>query len=318
MAKALTYAGLKKKKRSRFSMETKRNCRGYFFVLPWIIGLGAFFVYPLVLSFIISMSKLKILPKGQGFELTWVGIKNFVDAFTDDAYFLERLIEAGREMIIDLPFILLFSLFIAVLLNKPFKGRGFLRSVFFLPVVATSGVMVFALTKTTGSAVVPGGSAGGTTEAMIMLNNLNVKVLLQEIITDPEILSTLIMIMDRAFTIMWSSGVQILIFLAGLQSISGSIYESARVDGATEWEMFWRITVPMIMPIFQVNVVYTIADSFTDYTNTMLQYVDQKMFSDINYGLGSAMAWIYFLSNFIILMLAIGLVRKMTNSYFKD
>lgn len=316
MAKATTY-GLKKNKRSRLSMETKRNCRGYLFVLPWVIGLAAFFIYPMVMSFTISLSKLTILSKGEGFKLEWVGFKNFIEAFTGDAYFLEYLLDALKEMIIDLPFILLFSLFIAVLLNKPFKGRGFLRSVFFLPVVATSGVMVYALTTTSGSAV-PDASGGGTTEAMIMLNNLNIKVLLQNIITNQKLLSTLIMIMDRAFLIMWSSGVQILIFLAGLQSISGSIYESARVDGATEWEMFWKITVPMIMPIFQVNVVYTIADSFTNYNNKMLQYVNQTMFGNVDYGLGSAMAWVYFLSNFIILMLAILLVRKMTNSYFKD
>lgn len=317
MAKALTYSGVNKKKRSRFSMEAKRNCRGYLFVLPWVIGLGVFFLYPLIMSLIISLSKLTVLPKGEGFELTWVGIKNFVYSFTEDAYFFEYLLDALKEMVIDLPFILLFSLFIAVLLNKPFRGRGFLRSVFFLPVVATSGVMVYALTTTSGSAV-PDASAGGTTEAMIMLNNLNIKVLLQHIITNPKLLSTLILIMDRAFLIMWSSGVQILIFLAGLQSISGSIYESARVDGATEWEMFWKITVPMIMPIFQVNVVYTIANSFTNYNNKLLQYVNTVMFGQVDYGNGSAMAWVYFLVNFIILMVAIVIVRAATNSYFKD
>ena len=153
---------------------------------------------------------------------------------------------------------------------------------------------------------------------MIMLSNLNIKALLREVITNQKILNSLINIMDRAFLIMWSSGVQILIFLAGLQSISGSIYESAKVDRATEWEMFWKITVPMIMPILQVNVVYTIADSFTDYNNKLLQYVNTKMFGTIDYGLGSAMAWIYFLISFVILLVLLGIVRLMTNSYFKD
>ena len=316
MARVVAAYGAKK--RSRLSMEQKRNMRGSLFVLPWAIGLGVFFIYPMITSFIISMSDLTVLPKGQGFTLAWVGIKNYMKCFVEDAYFIEYFRKALTDMATDLPFIILFALFIAVLLNKPFKGRGFLRSIFFLPVVATSGVMVYALTLTLGNSTLQSSTSGSTTTAMIMLSNLNIKELLKGVITNPKLLNGLINIMDRAFLIMWSSGVQILIFLAGLQSISGSIYESAKVDGATEWEMFWKITVPMIMPILQVNVVYTIADSFTDYNNKLLQYVNTKMFGTIDYGLGSAMAWVYFLISFVILLVLLGIVRLMTNSYFKD
>jgi ABC-type sugar transport system permease subunit len=117
--------------------------------------------------------------------------------------------------------------------------------------------------------------------------------------------------LSRLTIIFWKTGVQILLFLAGLQGISPSLYESARCDGATEWENFWKITLPMISPVILLNLIYTLVDSFTDINNRMMTYIKDTAFIKIQMGYASAMGWIYFLFIFVLLILVFVLTRRL-------
>ena len=271
--------------------ERKKAWAGRLFIAPWIIGAGIFFFFPLVQSFIFTFNDMEFIPTG-GFDLNFIGLRNYTDALLRDAYFLEYMIESVRSVFISLPLILLFSLFAAVLLNMPLKRRGLIRMVFFVPVVMTSGALFFLMIPDRGAA---------NATSNLMLGNLNIAHILSQVIHNQTIINTITGMMDRVFDIIWRSGIQTLLFLAGLQAISPSLYECASVEGASSWEMYWKITVPMVSPIILVNVVYTIVDTFTDYGNIMLRYVLSITFGRLAYTLGTTMAWLYFLIMFVLL-----------------
>ena len=271
--------------------ERRKAWAGRLFVLPWVIGAAVFFFFPLAQSFYFTFNEMDFLPMG-GFELTRIGFRNYADALFRDAYFLENLITSVREIAVSLPLIILFSLFAAVLLNLPLKRRGLIRMVFFIPVVMTSGALFYLMMPDRG------GSADGST---MMLGNLNMAHMLSQIIHNQDLVERITGMMDQVFDIIWRSGIQTLLFLAGLQSISPSLYECASVEGASAWEKYWKITVPLVSPIILVNVVYTIIDTFSAYDNVMLRYVLNATFRQLRYTYGTTMAWLYFLTMFLLL-----------------
>jgi ABC-type sugar transport system permease subunit len=216
---------------------------------------------------------------------------------------LPYLWESVSGMFSSLPLILLFSLFAAVLLNKKFKGRGFVRSVFFFPVIITSGALIYVL-KTETTAIQ---SARG---ASVMLKNGDIQRLLAMMLKNGAVVNAITALFDNVFVIIWKSGVQTLLFLAGLQAIPTSLYECADVEGATGWEKFWKITVPMVSPVLLINVVYTTVDAFTDYNNSLLRYAVTCIFGNIQYTYGTTIAWIYFTITFVVLLALVGLVSR--------
>lgn len=287
------------------SLEGKKAIAGRFFVYPWVVGMLIFFAKPLVESIIYTFNELKITKTG--LASTFVGTKNYMYAFTRDPFFIDTLIKTITTMVLDLPLIVLFSLFAAVMLNQEFKGRGLVRSAFFLPVIITSGALVYVLQSDMTSAQV---NAETVKNSMPMVQNLDFKQMMLQVTNNIRFVQPLIDVMDRVFIIIWKSGVQILIFLAGLQSISSALYEAADVEGATGWEKFWKITFPMISPIIIVNVVYTIIDSFTDYNNEMLRYILNTAFAKIQYAYSATIAWIYFIIVFGVLLAIVGLISR--------
>ena len=203
-----------------------------------------------------------------------------------------------------MPIILIFSLFVAVLLNRKFIGRGVARAVFFLPVIVSTGIMETINAADVMSGMSEGGindgsGGGGATE---IISTLDVEKLFANMKVGQGLVEYVTVAINNIYDIVNRSGVQMLIFLAGLQSISPAIYESVQIDGATSWETFWKITLPMISPMILVNGIYTIIDSFTTESNPVMVYV-QSVYSDgtgANYGnkassISTAMAWIYFL-----------------------
>ena len=278
-------------KKVKISRALRDNLIGYSFIGIWIIGFFIFMLYPFISSLIYSMSKVTIL--GTGIDIQYHGFKNFVQIFEieEGFAFVEALIGFLREIVFQVPIIIVFSVLIAVLLNREIKGRGFFRSIFFLPVIISSGPVINELISQGAGGANIFESYGFIT---IIENTLN-----------PGLSAPIINLFSQIIIIFWFSGVQILIFLAGLQKVDRQIYEAAKVDGAGPWESFWKITLPSLSSLVFVNVIYTIVLLSTFSENDVIVEIKRNMFNiNTGYGMASAMAWVYF----IIVMLLIGLV----------
>lgn len=209
-------------------------------------------------------------------------------------------------MVVNVPLIVIFSLFIAVVLNQKFIGRSFARSIFFLPVILTSGVI---LTLESTSLVMAVNEQNATSGSLInVLSSFELKRLMLEVGVSETIVNYLTGAVDRIYEIVSLSGVQILIFLAGIQTISPQLYEASKIEGATGYEAFWKITFPMVSPLILVNMIYTIIDSFSQ--NELVTLIRTTAFSQFDFGLSSAMAWIYFLAISLILLISTYLVSR--------
>ena len=275
----------------KMSRALRENLIGYSFIGIWIVGFFIFMFYPFISSLIYSMSEVRILGSGIDVQFHW--FENFRKIFQieEGFQFIEALISFLKEIIFQVPIIIVFSVLIAVLLNQPLKGRGMFRSIFFLPVIISSGPVINELI-TQGA----GGAAIFESYGFISIieNTLN-----------PGLAAPIISVFSEIIIIFWFSGVQILIFLAGLQKVDRQIYEAARVDGAGPWESFWKITLPSLSTLVFINVIYTIVLLSTFSENAVIMSIKSNMFNiNTGYGMASAMAWVYF----IIVMLMIGLV----------
>ncbi|WP_424768231.1 carbohydrate ABC transporter permease [Paenibacillus sp. sgz302251] len=281
-------------KRSRLSMKGRRILEGYTFISLWVLGFLLFMAIPLGRSLYYSFNQL--VTSKTGLQATYVGFDQFRKAFTADVNFLPALQGTIVNMITQVPLILVFAMFSALLLNRPMIGRTFFRGVFFLPVIIASGAILQELLDQ-GADRLP------------IFNQPDLIFTLRTIVP-PDVLEPLLQTADNLTLVMWHSGVQILIFLAGLQTISTSLYEAAEIDGATKWEAFWKITFPMIIPMILVNTLFSVVSSFTEVNNQMMQYIRNVVFSQNDYGYGSAIGWIYFVVIFIIIGIVFTLFRR--------
>ena len=273
----------------------KRDVYGWFFVSPFILGLVVYFGWIYINSFLYSFRSIAIETIGMTYE--YVGLENYKYALMVDPDFIKSLLTNIGGILVQIPLILIFSLFVSTLLNQKMHGRGLFRAIFFLPVILATGIVekseisnLFAST-----AMNDGSTAFALFDFEKMLLELNIPVTITTYITGA---------IDNIFGIVNKSGIQILIFLAGLQSISPSLYESASIEGATPWESFWKITIPMLAPMIFVNTIYSTIDSFVSADNTIMNLIDQTAFTSSKYGVASAMSWLYFL----IVLLLIGLL----------
>jgi ABC-type sugar transport system permease subunit len=287
----------------RMTLTQKRGLLGFTFILPWLIGFIFLFAAPLIQSINFSFNELKVAPGG--YELVFTGLKNINEALFVDANYNRILTESVTEMAWDVPMILFFSLFSAALLNQKFRGRALARAIFFLPVILASGAIVAAetagLISLTGSSEV----AKELGEMQSGFDTLSFIFLLDNAGMPEWFINYLVDAVTRIYEIIRSSGVQILIFLAALQSVPPTMYEVAKMEGATAYESFWKITFPMVSPLILTNVIYTIIDSFAD--STITQTIYETAFRAQNFGLSAAMSWIYTLVVGIILII-IGLL----------
>ncbi|HEY8350101.1 MAG TPA: sugar ABC transporter permease [Clostridia bacterium] len=303
-------AAPQKKKRRGLDLTRKRAAMGYLFVLPFIIGLITFFLVPLVQSFIFSLNKLEVAEGG--YNLIPMGFENYNRALRVHASYVRDLWESVRYMIANVPLIIIFSFFAANLLNQKFKGRSLARAIFFLPVIVTSGVMLVVdsgdlLQSSLGMTQTDG------TEGAFRAVEL-ARLLLQTRLSE-RFIDYIIGAVDAIYDIVSASGVQILVFLAGLQSISPSLFEASNIEGATGWENFWKITFPMVSPLILVNTVYTIIDLLTNSSNTVMELIRDTAFASQDYGMSSAMAWIYFAAILLIVGLVMWIVSKLVFYY---
>jgi ABC-type sugar transport system permease subunit len=273
----------------KLSLEQKNRYYGLYFIIPWFIGFLFLFLAPLVSSFRYGLSKLKVTD--EGFTLNFVGLENYKEALFSHESYVRTLTESFVNIVVNTPLIIIFSLFFAVILNQKFRGRVLARAIFFLPVILASGIIASIESGDLMQSVVRSAndSTGG---GLSLMKNLQLTALLLDSGMSPVLVQYFTSAVSRIYEIVSQSGVQILIFLAGLQSISPSLYEAAKIEGSTGYEAFWKITFPMISPLILTNLVYTIIDSFISDKTSRL--VVETAFKSYNFGLSAAMAWIYF------------------------
>jgi len=301
----------------RLSLTGKKAVVGLIFVLPFLIGFTVFIAYGLFTTIRMSFSDVVVAGATSGVEMVWNNFANYVQAFTVHPTFSEVLGTSILNMIIDVPLIIFFSLFMALLINQKFRGRTVVRAIFFLPVILGAPAIANALTM--ARAMMVGGVSPASAEVMASIgSNMNVNVnyylnMLGDLAIPPGLLNYIVGAVGRINNIIIASGVQIVIFLAALQSIPPSVYEAAKIEGATPYETFWLITFPMVSPLILTNVVYTIIDSFTSSPVVTLSY--NVIFSDYNYGLGSVFSLVSSLAVCLILVIVAFLLGRKTFYY---
>ncbi|MGO4937895.1 carbohydrate ABC transporter permease [Fundicoccus sp. Sow4_H7] len=289
-------------KRRRLTLKQQRSILGYLFISPFIIGFLLLFLTPLIQSFIYSMNNLTVT--STGYELDYIKWENYNQVLRVNPDFVPALLSTVTQLVSKVPVVLIFSLFAASLLNAKFKGRAFARSVFFLPVILTSGIILAMessdLLVSSAQLIAEDNMQSSSGQLMQFLQ---FRRLLYSMNIPPAIINFLVLAVDQIYEIVIASGVQILIFLAALQSIPIALYEASTMDGATAWENFWKITFPMISPLIIVNAVYSIIDTFTHPDNEMMSMIQTTIFSQSNFGTGSAMAWIYLATVAVMLII---------------
>ncbi len=275
----------------RAGFEKQKKLMALLFIAPWFVGFLLFFAAPLVTSLNYSFHKLQMTDAG--YELLPQGFANYGYAVGVHESFNRLLSEAALDMVVNVPLIVIFSLFLATLLNQKFRGRAVARAVFFLPVILASGVMTSIENSSFMADIMAANAESGLTGgAAQFLQSFDLQRMMLESGFPPTFVDYLTGAVDRIYSIISRSGVQVLIFLAGLQSISSSLYEASKIEGATAYEAFWKITFPMVSPLILTNVIYSIIDSFVN--NEVTTLINDVAFKQLNFGASSAMAWIYF------------------------
>lgn len=286
---------------SRLSFEKKTSLWGIIFIAPWLIGFLSLFLWPMLQTIYYSLNDLEIIPTG-GIALSFTGLKHLKHALLVDSSFNPMLVKTLIEVLTLTPLIIIFSLLCAILLNGKFKGRTIARAIFFIPIIMATGLLLqknsslsSQITQGTGSKE----SALGLGVLSNLLHNLNLGKGLIGYIFD---------MINRIFEIVSLSGIQILIFLSALQGIPPSLYEVAKIEGATGYETFWKVTVVMVSPMILTNTVYTITDIFAK--SNIMQHTYSLAFAQSRYGLASAMNSIFLIFNILTIGLALLILRK--------
>ncbi|MCI5937708.1 MAG: sugar ABC transporter permease [Eubacterium sp.] len=293
----------KEKKQKKVKIKAGKLARrdalvGAAFISPWILGALMFLIFPLGQSFWYALNTIRITPLATTFK--FVGQGNFTQILFSDADFTVQLIDYLVSTIISVPVIVVFALIIAMMLNQRIKGKGAFRLIFFLPVIIVSGPILSMLNAE---------GAGSVTALDTQAITSAIESALPSALASP--ISDLF---KNMITMLWYSGVQILIFLSSLQKIDPAMYEAAKIDGGSGWECFWKITLPTIKPMILLNLVYTIVFISNNDSNAIIELIKNSMFSgspEKGYGYASAMAWLYSIVEIILVALfALAFVAK--------
>lgn len=278
----------------RYLKRQRKGIAGYIFILPVILGLVFIYLPSLYHSIMISLSTLTYQPDGMVME--YEGFSQYSYAFRIDPDFVRTIANSMKDLLINVPAIIIFSFFIANVLNQKFFGRSAARTIFFLPVIISTGILFLAEANDTIQALYTGGSKLDV--GAINQNNIFNYQALKEFFTNSGLNKTFVSLIfatiDKIYYIVTSSGVQILLFLAGLQSIPVSMFEVAKIEGATSWEILWKITFPSISPLILVAVLFTIIESFYSFSNPIVSYINGFLKDPNSFSYGSALSLIYF------------------------
>ncbi len=296
------------------SLDRKKAQAGYVFVLPFVLGFLIIYLPIIIESIRYSFFRIKPITGG-GFELLPVGLQNYQEALFVDPNFVKTLVSGLKQLAFDIPAIVIFSLFMAVLLNQKMVGRAAFRAIFFVPVILSTGLIESIDASNVMSEYMEGSEGindgSGESVATEIVSAIDIERLFAQMKVGGQLVEVVVSMINNIYNIVNRSGVQMLIFLSGLQSISPAIYESCSIDGATAWETFWKITFPMISPMILVNGIYTIIDSFTSESNQVMTFISSVYEQADGNVISSAMSWMYF----IIVMLIIAVVAAVMSAY---
>lgn len=282
--------------------QNRRSLAGFLFVTPWLIGVIGVFLRSIFSSMAYSVSNTTIT--STGLQLEYIGFENFEKAFVSDPYFVKYLVSQIGYMFYSTPLILGFSLFIATILANKFRGRTAFRAIFFLPVVMGSGIILSIMSEDVLSQSVLSGA-----RSSMLFESDSLRTMLLEAGIKRDIVDTFTKLTSDILNLVWKSGIQILLFVANLTSIPVQLYESAKVEGATSWECFWKITFPLISPVILLNMIYTIIDTFTDYSNSIMRYI-LDFGRALEFSYGSALSWIFLIAGLAVVALCYLVVNK--------
>lgn len=285
-------------------LESRRGRWGYVFTFPFIIGAVLGIIYPVVLSLVYSFGEL--IPQEIGYKIDFVGIENYKTLFTVDPDFTRQLVETLQNTILKVPVAIIFSFFLACVLNAEFPGRGLARTVLFLPMIISSKLVKTLLNQDIVSSEM---SNKGAEEA-VMLSDKFAEFLMSMNVGD-GLADFLTSSVNDIQNLLYMSVIPTIIILAGLQSVSRSIYEASYVEGATSWEVLWKISLPMVSPLLLVSLIYCVIDSFTGVGNSIISRVGYECFTAFNFGIGSAVAWSYL----IVVLLIVAVVFLIANRF---
>ena len=296
---------MKKQKSKLAGLQKRKAIAGYLFISPFILGFLMFMIKPLIQSLSMCFCVVDLGPAS--FTQTYAGLKWFNHAFTVDADFVRMLTEVMTKMIINTFAVMVFSFFVALILNQKFHGRALVRAIFFLPVILSSGIVlglednnsVMAQLAETIEQAASGISVTGVIEEIFRTAGVGTRAF-----------EKVFEVIDGIYDVAIASGIQIIIFLSGLQTISSSMYEAADIEGCTAWEGLWKITFPMISSLFLVNWIYTIIDFSMRSDNELITKIQRIMAGQLNYGLASAMSWVYFLVVMLFIAITSFLISK--------
>ena len=293
---SFTHLTLFSRLKIKITNKRRQSSLGISFIFLWILGFVIFAAYPVFYSLYLTLFKVRL--DAGSLQLAWVGFGNYQAAFLQDPYFIEILINYLLRMALNLPVTLVFALVIAMLINQDVKGKGAWRTIFFLPVIISSGPVIGELMN-----------QGATTLPSIQ-NYGFIRFIVDNV--GSFLANPIEALFSQILLVLWFAGIQILILLAGLQKIDREIYEASMIDGASPWESFWKITLPSIMPLILVTVVYTVVSMSVFSLNDVIIYIRNIMLSEstpaitTGYGYSATLAWIYFLAMSLMIGIFVG------------
>ena len=282
---------------------TKLKSRyGLLFVTPWLIGFVLFFAMPAIQSILYSFSDVQLT--GEGLQIGLVGLKHYRYALLENPNYVTNMWSSVGTILYSLPFILLISLVLALILNQKFRGRLFFRALFFLPVIISTGIVLNLMFLTTGSDMTGASASESLTGNMFSVADVI------SVLNLPAVISDYVeQVINSIFDLIWSSGIQIVLFIAGLQAIPASLYEASRVEGATKWEEFWFITFPMLSQVTLLVALFTMVEQLTSSRNALVSQLFQLMKAGL-YDETSAVLWAYFVIVGAVMGLVLGLYNR--------
>ncbi|MCR4595579.1 MAG: sugar ABC transporter permease [Lachnospiraceae bacterium] len=296
---------MRKNAKKLAGLQKRKAIAGYLFISPFIIGFLAFMVKPFFQSLYMSFCDVQL--GSAVFEPIWQGLVNYKYSFTVDPEYTRLLVEEISRMVVYSLAIMVFSFFVALILNQEFKGRALVRAVFFLPVILSSGVILGLESDNQLMATL-------AQQIETTTSNISITDALEQVLTTAGVgtraFEEVFEIIDNIYDVAIASGIQIIIFLSGLQTISSSMYEAAEIEGCTKWESLWKITFPMISSLFLVNWIYTVIDFCMRSDNGVIEKIQKVMIDQMNYGLASAMSWVYFVVVLAFVGITAGIISR--------
>lgn len=296
-------------KNKKLSLKGRKELYGWIFVAPWVVGFLILFLKPLISSLWYSFSNLQVTV--EGIKTEFVKLQHWNYIFLENPGYTDNLSSAISSFVLSLPIIVFLSVCIAIILNQKFRGRLLARAIFFIPAIMASGVVMGLFSTTTAS-------MSGAGETNYFTGAIDFGSIISGLGLPESVTGILSSYVTQISSLIWSSGVQIILVLSGLQSISPQLYEVAKIEGANAWETFWFITFPMLSNILLVVVLYTTIDLFTNSDNPVMSNAYYLILERQNYSESSAMLWAYFLIVGVILAAILFLMDKFMLKKWND